>query len=92
MLPARWGLAVFSELIDGGRRYQDLCDVLAGISHKMLTETLRRTERDGLIGRHIDGERIETATPYELNRSRPLNWPAIEAARQRWDRLRQAEG
>jgi len=45
-----------------GRRYQDLYGALDGISHKVLTETLRRAERDGLVGRHLDEDRIETAT------------------------------
>lgn len=35
-------------LSDAGRRYQDLHDALDGISHKVLTDTLRRAERDGL--------------------------------------------
>ena len=25
-----------------------------------------RAERDGLVARHLDGARVETATPYEL--------------------------
>ena len=77
-------------------------DALDGISYKVLTETLRRAQRDGLVARHLDKDRIETATLYEsthLGRSldAPLaamaewedrNWPAVEAARQHWDRLR----
>ena len=65
---------------------------------------LRRAERDGLILRHLDPGRVETATLYrltDLGRSldEPLaamaewadaNWQAVEAAQQRWDRLRQA--
>ena len=35
-------------------------------SYEVLTETLCRAERDGLVVRHLDGERIETATLYEL--------------------------
>jgi len=50
----------------GGRRYQDLHDALDGISPKVLTETLRRAERDGLIRRHLDSGRMETANLYEL--------------------------
>jgi len=42
------------QLAAGGRRYQDLHDALDGISPKVLTETLRRAERDGLIRRHLD--------------------------------------
>jgi hypothetical protein len=35
-------LPLLGELSSGGRRYQELPDVLDGISHKVLTETLRR--------------------------------------------------
>ena len=66
LLAGRWTLAVLSERITGGRRYQDLHDALDGISYKVLTETLRRAERDGLVVRHLDGARVETATLYEL--------------------------
>jgi DNA-binding HxlR family transcriptional regulator len=93
-------------LAEGGRRYQDLHDALDGISYKVLTETLRRAERDGLIVRHLDGDRNETTTLYELtNLGRSLdvplaamakwakaNWQSVEAARQHWDRLRRATG
>jgi len=33
-----------------------------GISYKVLAETLRRAERDGLIARSLDPGRVETAT------------------------------
>lgn len=66
LLAGRWTLAVVAELVDAGCRYQDIHDALGGISYKVLTDTLRRAERDGLIARHLDGERIETATLYEL--------------------------
>ena len=45
---------ILAELTAGGRRYQDLQDGLGAISHKVLTDTLRRAERDGLIMRHLD--------------------------------------
>src|ERR1700677_4293859 len=104
LLSGRWTISLLAELFDGGRRYQDLYDALDGISYKVLTETLRRAERDGLIARHLDGERIETATLYELtDLGRSLDAPlaamaqwanqnrqAVEAAHTRWDRLRRA--
>jgi len=31
------------------------------VSHKVLADTLRRSERDGLIRRHLDSGRIDTA-------------------------------
>jgi DNA-binding HxlR family transcriptional regulator len=106
LLAGRWTLAVLAELLERGRRYQDLHDALDGISYKVLTETLRRAERDGLVARHLDGERIETTTLYELTElGRSLDAPlsamtkwadvnqqSVEAARQHWDRLRRASG
>lgn len=54
ILAGRWTLVVLAELVNGGRRYQDLHDRVEGIAHKVLTDTLRRAERDGLITRHLD--------------------------------------
>ena len=45
LIDGRWSLAVLAELQDGGRRYQELDEALDGISHKVLTDTLRRAER-----------------------------------------------
>jgi DNA-binding HxlR family transcriptional regulator len=93
-------LAVLGELTGGGRRYQDLHDALDGIAHKVLTETLRKAERDGLIARRLDTGHIETATLYELTplgrsvdeplaaftRWVEVNWERVETARGDWDR------
>ncbi len=103
VLGGRWTLAVLAELAelaDGGRRYRDIHDALDGISHKVLTDTLRRAERDGLISRYLDPARVETATLYQLtdlgrSLDEPLgaldrwadsSWRSIEDARLRWDR------
>jgi len=61
LLSGRGTLAVLSELNKGGRRYHDLFDAIEGISAKVLTETLRKAKRDGLVTRHLDAEHIETA-------------------------------
>jgi DNA-binding HxlR family transcriptional regulator len=45
---------------------------LDGISYKVLTETLRRAECDGLIVRHLDASQVETATLYELTNQTEL--------------------
>ena len=95
-----WTLNVLAELSERGRRYQDFHDALGGIPDKVLTDTLRRAERDGLVMRHVDAERVETATLYrltDLGRSldEPLaaldrwtssHWGQVEAARQHWTR------
>ena len=98
LIGGRWTLILLAELAAGGRRYQDLHDGLEGISPKVLTETLRRAERDGLIRRHLDSGRMETANLYELtdlgrSLEEPLaalgrwvevNWDQVEAARSSW--------
>jgi DNA-binding HxlR family transcriptional regulator len=93
-------MAVLALLTQGGCRYQDLDDALDGVSHKVLTDTLRRAERDGLVVRHLDPGRVETATLYELtdlgrSLDEPLralerwvdgHWSRVDAARRVWDR------
>ncbi|HUA94432.1 MAG TPA: helix-turn-helix domain-containing protein [Acidimicrobiales bacterium] len=100
LLAGRWTLAILAELATGSRRYQHLHDNVEGIAHKVLTDTLRRAERDGLVTRHIDTGHIETATLYELtplgrsleeplaafDRWVEVNWGRVEAARRDWDR------
>lgn len=99
ILAGRWTLNVLGELVQQPRRYQGLHDVIVGISHKVLTDTLRPCERDGFIGRHLDRERVDTATVYELtdlgkSLDDPLgflgrwfdaNWELVEAAQRHWD-------
>jgi DNA-binding HxlR family transcriptional regulator len=98
LLDGRWTLTLLSELSNGGRRYQELDVALDGVSHKVLTDTLRRAERDGLVARHLDPGRVETATLYELtdlgrSLDEPLTvlevwldakWSHVEDARRRW--------
>ena len=98
LIGGRWTLGVLGELAAGGLRFQDLHDVLDGVSHKVLTDTLRRAECDGLIRRHLDSGRMGTATLYELtdlgrSLDEPLaalgrwadaNWELVEAAQRDW--------
>ena len=45
----RWGGLVLGALLEGTRRYSELRDRIDGISEKMLAQTLRDLERDGLV-------------------------------------------
>ncbi len=99
LIEGRWTLAVLAELQAGDRRYRELDEALDGVSHKVLTDTLRRAERDGLVTRHLDPGRVDTATLYQLtdlgrSLDEPLaalerwvdsNWLGIEEARRRWN-------
>jgi DNA-binding HxlR family transcriptional regulator len=45
-----WSLVVVSQLVDGPSRFTELQRALE-ISHRMLTQTLRGLQRDGLVSR-----------------------------------------
>jgi DNA-binding HxlR family transcriptional regulator len=99
LLDGRWTIRLLTELGHGPRRYQELFDILNGVSHKVLSETLRRAERDGLIIRILDTDRRRASTVYQVTEvTRSLDttlallaawanehWPIIDTARQTWD-------
>ena len=73
---------MLAQLADGGCCYQELHDALNGIAHKVLTDTLRRAERDRLVVRHLDPDRVETATLYQItDLGRSLDDPLTALAR-----------
>ena len=49
----RWTVLVVSSLEDGPMRFSELGRRIEGISQKMLTQTLRGLERDGLVTRTV---------------------------------------
>ncbi|WP_250032021.1 winged helix-turn-helix transcriptional regulator [Paractinoplanes maris] len=66
-----WSVLVVMMLADGPQRYTALSRRIEGVSPKMLTQTLRGLERDGLIGRTVHAEvppRVDYALT-ELGRS-----------------------
>jgi DNA-binding HxlR family transcriptional regulator len=48
-----WSVLIIMGLADGPRRYSQLAALIGGISPKMLTQTLRALERDGMISRTV---------------------------------------
>ncbi|TCC21250.1 winged helix-turn-helix transcriptional regulator [Kribbella sindirgiensis] len=51
LISGRWPMVVLYALADGPARPGELRKQIGGISQKVLTETLRRLERNGLVGR-----------------------------------------
>jgi DNA-binding HxlR family transcriptional regulator len=49
----RWSLLVLYALEHGTLRFQELRRAVDGVSQKMLTQTVRTLERDGLIRREV---------------------------------------
>ena len=102
LLSSKWAVDVLLALGDGTRRYHELLEDLEPISEKVLTQTLRAMERDGLVGRRVHPEvppRVEYAlTPLGATLAAPMralgSWSVahgrhVEAARERFD-LRRA--
>ncbi|BCM68641.1 MULTISPECIES: winged helix-turn-helix transcriptional regulator [Streptomyces] len=52
-LSDKWVSLVVAALAPGPLRYSDLGRKIAGVSPKMLTQTLRALERDGIISRTV---------------------------------------
>ncbi len=52
----KWSVLVVLSLLDGSRRFTQLRDMIGGVTPKVLTQTLRAMERDGLLTRHVYAE------------------------------------
>ncbi len=61
----KWVSLLLVALADGPRRYGDLSRIVAGVSPKMLTQTLRSLERDGLLARTVTAS-VPVRVDYEL--------------------------
>lgn len=72
----RWTVLIVGALWDGSVRFSELRRRVEGISQKMLTQTLRALERDGLVRRDVYPEvpvRVEyTLTEAGLTLREPL--------------------
>lgn len=61
----KWTTLIIGLLESGPKRFSDLRRGIGGISQKMLTQTLRNLERDGLVSRTIYAE-VPPRVEYEL--------------------------
>ncbi|WP_051248373.1 winged helix-turn-helix transcriptional regulator [Inquilinus limosus] len=98
LIASKWSVLILSALADGPVRNAELLCRIGGISQKMLTQTLRDLERNGLVLRRD----FHTARPCVEYRLSPLgeslsetltaldrwaerNFPALDAAREAFD-------
>lgn len=71
----KWSLLVVELLGEGTRRFTELRREIDGISQRMLTLTLRRLERDGLVRRTVHPV-VPPRVDYDLT---PLGETLLEA-------------
>jgi DNA-binding HxlR family transcriptional regulator len=61
----KWTALLVGAMADGPRRFGELRGEVEGISEKMLTQTLRSLERDGLVARTVH-RTVPPRVDYEL--------------------------
>lgn len=74
-LADKWSLLVIELLGGGTKRFMELLRHIDGISQRMLTLTLRRLERDGVVSRTVHAV-VPPQVDYELT---PLGASLLEA-------------
>jgi DNA-binding HxlR family transcriptional regulator len=100
VLSSKWAVGVLLALGEGPRRYHQVLSELHPISEKVLTQTLRSMERDGLIARHVHAEvppRVDyELTPLGASMAGPMkalgswamaNGARVESSRERYDAI-----
>src|SRR5258705_7146189 len=65
MVSDKWVCLVLSSLSNGSKRYGELGRQIVGVSQKMLTQTLRTLERDGIVKRTLTPA-VPVRVDYEL--------------------------
>jgi DNA-binding HxlR family transcriptional regulator len=65
LIADKWALVVVYGLSKGPVRHGELVELVGGISKKMLTQTLRRLQRNGLVARQAYAE-VPRRVEYEL--------------------------
>ena len=98
LIASKWAMLILPALMDGPMRNSALLSRIGGISQKMLTQTLRDLERNGLVIRHD----MRTVPPHVEYRLSPLgvslsktlavldrwaerHFPELDAAREAFD-------
>jgi DNA-binding HxlR family transcriptional regulator len=76
----KWTALVMCGLSTGSQRHSELRDRIAGVSQKMLTQTLRTLERDGLLTRTVTAT-VPARVDYELTDLGRSLVPVLEGLR-----------
>lgn len=91
VIGGRWKFLVLFELCGGVRRFGELRRALPAVTPKMLTQTLREMERDGVVERKVYAE-VPPKVEYSLSKLGKSLRPVLDALHE-WGaaRLRRGE-
>ena len=78
LLSSKWKILIVRDLLGGTKRYGELKQSVAGVSQKMLTQSLRELENDGLVIRKVYPE-IPPKVEYRLSRLGETLHPVVDA-------------
>lgn len=101
LIAGKWPMLIMTALAEGPMRNGELMRRIGGVSQKMLTQTLRELERNGLVVRE-DHQSVPPHVEYRLSglgrslsgalitldRWAERNFPELDAARERFDARR----
>lgn len=62
----KWTALIVGQLEKRPHRFSELLTAIDGVSQKMLTQTLRKLERDGLVRREVDSTTVPITVTYSL--------------------------
>jgi DNA-binding HxlR family transcriptional regulator len=88
-LSDKWVTLVLTALASAPQRYSELSRTIAGVSQKMLTQTLRMLERDGLVTRTITPA-VPVRVDYQLTPLGHTLLPVVRAIKD-WSETHIAE-
>jgi DNA-binding HxlR family transcriptional regulator len=88
-LSDKWVTLVLTALAASPQRYSELSRTIAGVSQKMLTQTLRTLERDGLVTRTITPA-VPVRVEYQLTPLGRTLLPVVRAIKD-WSETHIAE-
>ena len=83
-LADKWALLILDRLRDGPVRFNQLRRDIKGLSQKVLSQTLKKLERDGLVSRTVYRHRSRSPSNTPRRRSAapsPTRWPPSPTGR-----------
>ena len=86
LIGSKWKLLIIRCLLQRPHRFNELKRSLGGISHKVLAESLRSMETDGLIIRSPQESKPQLAVEYSLS-SLGLTLKPLLSAMEDWGKL-----
>lgn len=81
LIGEKWVSLIIGALEGKIMRFGELKRVCEGISQKMLTQTLRKLERDGLVMRTLYADVLPIKTEYQLTELGESLLPIVQAAK-----------